>query len=162
MSESRRPLRTSSRYGSSGVSVDDIAAFIESRLAEDEAAAKAAEKRHPTPWKVGDDTPTGGLPVGVWLDDSAEDVQGVAFVNGSSAASHIARHDPATVLRAVEAKRLIVGLMQVIIEGYDRRHHSLVAQAKEHPSVRFNAVHTLRLLASEWSDHESYWQEWRP
>lgn len=75
----------------------------------------------------------------------------------SSAAGHIARHDPARVLREVEAKRRIL------------EHHS--------ESTLPNGIHlgtcmtcdnwempcpTLRLLADPYSDHPDFRSEWAP
>lgn len=67
---------------------------------------------------------------------------------------------PDRLLADVDAKLRVVGLMAVIIEGYDRRHSGNV-QTKEHPSVRHNAEHALRLLALPFADHKDYRPEWR-
>jgi Family of unknown function (DUF6221) len=66
-------------------------------------------------------------------------------------AAHIARHDPARVLRAVDAKRAVL-----------RLH---MAEPGQHPDfcghdLRELPCPTPRLLASEYSDHPDYKQEW--
>lgn len=66
---------------------------------------------------------------------------------------------PDRLLADVDAKLRIVGLMEVVIEGYDRRHNG-GRPTKEHPSVRRNAEMTLRLLARPFADHRDYRAEW--
>lgn len=92
--------------------MDDLIAFLNARLDEDEAEAKAAANalnRH--------------------IECDPDN------------AAHIARHDPARVLREVAAKRAIV-------ERY--------AKAPD-----WAGGEDVRLLAAVWSDHPDYRQEWR-
>ena len=121
----------------------DVAAFLAARLDEDEAAAKAATQPHS--WHP--------------LDDS-DSPYGRDQV-------HIARHDPAQVLREVAAKRAIAaehgpaGFMaygdhlcqrcawQDDEPGRDDLHHWTIW-----PCL------TLRALAAAWNDHPDYRQEW--
>ncbi len=79
--------------------------FLAARLDEDEAAAKAAQLRFPSPWSQAE-APGSPLPSAVSLYDARD--ESVAVIRGSYAAAHIARHDPARVLREVEAKRKIL------------------------------------------------------
>lgn len=84
---------------------DALVAFAAARLDEDEGAADAAGGER---WEVGGDADDADVPadrggnswiaVGPW--DGGMDC---------AEAAHIARHDPARVLREVEAKRAIIG-----------------------------------------------------
>lgn len=105
-----------------------LVAFVEARLDEDERTARfvlSSYAGHEPDWDVpctgvvqtgGELVPTGDGPL----------------------AEHIARHDPARVLRAVEAKRRILDLVNDpdFHDGYTEAYRDVV-----------------RLLASEWSDH---------
>jgi len=117
-------------------------AFLAARLDEDEGTAKAAELRFPGPWDraVAPDSP---LPSAVSLYDSRDESFGV--IRGSYAADHIARHDPARVLREVAFKRAILG-QYATAAGWSSDNWPL----------------SLRLLAAIWSDHSDYDREWKP
>ncbi|MFF2673785.1 DUF6221 family protein [Streptomyces niveus] len=65
------------------------------------------------------------------------------------AAEHIARHDPARVLREVEAKREVV-------------RQSVDLHAGDNPLVAYSAGVTLRALALPYADHPDYLAAWRP
>lgn len=116
----------------------DIVAFITARLDEDELAALAA----PGPqWDGGD----GYLGV----------VDGQDLVWGNhtegyidaEASTHIARHDPARVLRDVEAKRSMLGHLE-----------AEVADDETDVAARWLLGH----LAAPYSDHPDFREEWRP
>jgi hypothetical protein len=85
--------------------VDDIAAiaeFIEARLAEDEAGAKAAKREGYPAGRVYHS----GEPAlnGWWASGSGEAARGISLAEGR----HAARHDPARVLRDVSQTRSLV------------------------------------------------------
>ena len=103
--------------------VDDLTAFLTARLDEDEAAAKAVKDRH---WAMAT-IPGGELAPGV--------------------VAHIARHDPARVLREVAAGRTILAACQDSGEG------SIVRDALRYAVNVFTAVY---------SDHPDYRAEWKP
>lgn len=139
----------------------DLIVFLLAQLALDEAAAKAAQLRFPGPWDraVAPDSP---LPSAVSLYDSLDESFGV--IRGSYAADHIARHDPARVLREVAAKRAILAE-----HGPSRRDASRcrVCTAITHTGMghadarRFRApCPTLLFLAAVYSDHPDYRAEW--
>lgn len=128
----------------------DIVAFITARLDEDELAALAA----PGPqWDGGD----GYLGV----------VDGQDLVWGNhtegyidaEASTHIARHDPARVLRDVEANRRLLDL-----------HGQSEPDGHDGSGYRFACSHcdqtvpcaSLRLLGAPYSDHPGWREEWRP
>lgn len=151
----------------------DLIAFIEARLAEDEQIARAA----PGPsWEGGDSylgTDERDLLWGEWSDGFMQ----------NDASVHAARHDPARVLREVEAKRRLLALHRhvryvnpldaaskfeedhrqafdepplyvgCVLCHYDSRHE------ENYPSWWCDHV---QLLAAPYSDHPDYRQEWAP
>ena len=108
----------------------DLAEFIRARIDEDEAIAKAAANRH-------------------WLTDDniitlhpEHDGDGFMSWPTRADAQHAANHDPARVLREVEAKR------------------RMVEDTWGGPDHEDMWLHHMRLIASIWSDHPDYQQEW--
>ncbi len=71
-------------------------------------------------------------------------------------AEHIARHDPARVLREVEAKRAIVALHDIQWHSCPHEHPLFQYEGGPRPCV------TLRLLAAIYNEHADYDQAWRP
>ena len=123
----------------------DLLAFLTARLDEDEAAAKAA-------WGVEWDWRYVAQPFG--------ERPSIAHT------VHIARHDPARVLREVEAKRAILAEHGPANGGRDS-DRCRVCTAIAHTGVghtdarRFRApCPTLLILAAIYSDHPDYRQEW--
>ena len=103
----------------------DLASFIRARLDEDEAMANAAAKYHS------------------WSDNP--------WYSGEI---HIARHDPARVLRQVTA-------MRAILDAHDRPEHycPIPVVHGRHGQLWTPAegpCWTLRSLAAIWSDHDDY------
>ena len=132
-----------------------IADFLNARLAEDEAAARAV--------------PTDGAP---WHDQWVND-DGYALrtVNDHVLAyghhgepmkpgllDHIARHDPARVLREVTAKRAIIELHGRSHECSTYDHNGDV----DHCSWCLDPedCSTLKALAAIYADHAEYNPEW--
>lgn len=85
--------------------VEDLVSFIAARLDEDEAAAKRVNGQ----WQQ--DAPG----TGVILIDGEPLIEG--HIGGL--VEHIARHDPARVLREVEAKRAILAACAETLQGED-------------------------------------------
>ena len=157
----------------SGMS-DDLVAFLRARVDEDEQVAREATRG---PWRVanveygaaivngpdvmqdgGRDWATGErLQVLRPLSVIPPDVDYGSVVELADAA-HIARHDPARVLREVEAKRRTVEI------HYDYRGvcptcfslRNQPAQREPYP------CDTLMLLALPYADHPDYRDEWKP
>lgn len=127
----------------------DIAEFLTARLDEDEAAAKAAGS---APWVA--DIPRS---VHVSFKARAENKhafrgQGyIAGVENAGAQTHIARHDPARVLREVAAKR-------AIIEAHGL--HPDPCDAHDPATMKSEPCEVLVQLATVHSDHPDYQQEW--
>lgn len=129
---------------------DELVAFLRARLDEDEQAARDATPPQdplsaaPGHWNVHLESKDDGWAV--------EDASGLwAAVTGypRGKAAHIARHDPARVLRDVEAKRRILNMElpgyydNPYANGWDDAHGDV-----------------LYLLALPYADHPDYRQEW--
>lgn len=142
----------------------DLVAFLRARLDEDERAARAATSG---PWRYDADKMwnlpgmhfgeefIGAGPVGKAIcvagTGPADDPQSMAD------AAFIARHDPARVLREVEAKR------DVIVRCEDQA--MLLADhmggiLTKHLVQELLTV--VRVLALPYADHEDYRTEWAP
>jgi hypothetical protein len=124
-----------------------LRAFIEARLAEDEATAKRtlADNVHGCWLTVPAQSDVG-------LHDAVADAYaGVRLASGPWYVNeHIARHDPARVLREVAVKRALLA-MDVSPGEYNndvvRGYYDAVNDVEE-------------LLASAWSDHPDYRTKW--
>jgi len=113
-----------------GESADGLTAFLNARLDEDEVAANAA---------AGATEGTDWIPLA-----PSPDTPYRAFRH------HIARHDPARVLREVEARRAILAEAQRAISSIPLGHrHDFIMMM-------------LRQCAAVWSDHPDYLPEWAP
>ena len=116
---------------------DGLIAFIAARLDDDEAAALAAAGQY---WEYRDSW--------VWASSfEVADVFGIPDTDETG--THIARHDPARVLREVAVKRAM--LAELTRWPFDYRHDC------DDPTRLF-----ARLLGAAWSDHPDYRQEWQP
>jgi hypothetical protein len=123
--------------------LDDLIAFLRARLDEDEQAAVAAAGQ-PTyyDWEVHEADPRKQREVRV-KGESHQVVSGV----DDSTAEHIARHDPARVLREVEAMRRLIQWCEWMRGDF-------------RGSDVWKDV--LPLLALPYADHSDYRDEWRP
>lgn len=127
----------------------DLIAFLTARLDEDEAAAKAVAD-YPAPWRASCyNHGTEWAVTDASYDFAAAEV-------GEEAAFHIALHDPARVLREVEAKRVIVNLAAKVREWTDGSAGATAGYAA------VVVGDTLRVLAAVYSDHPDYDQSWKP
>jgi Family of unknown function (DUF6221) len=144
------------------MSTDDLRAFIEARLAEDEEGARNALSAHWRPdgvnscqvFSMADDFSTRTI---AWCKNGHDD----DFAN----ALHIARHDPARVLREVAAKRAIL----TAVDKYLDPHPGQPCTNEDNPYVDCElhssatgrvSPDVLPLLASVWSDHPDYRPSW--
>ena len=142
----------------------DLRDFIAARLEEDEAAARAAT---PGPWHwshdVGDMCNDPECPYGqLWgrsgdYDAQIWDVHGFDVKEGDKAdADHIARHDPARVLREVKAKRAILAA------------HADNARTDPHDCIRRawyereSFCWVIQQMAAAYNDHSDYQPGWEP
>lgn len=151
--------------------VDPLVEFIQDRLDEDERVARALVDRDRGHWTLANSFTTsmgGALDPQGRLQHIRTDSEG-----GNVANRHLERHDPARVLRAVEAKRLVVdlyetavGLHETAMADYDRTgtmadSHEVIKTASKRSALR-DAVMS---LAAEWNIHEVYQanrEKWQP
>lgn len=113
-----------------------IIEFLEARLAEDEAMARAATGTVGETWEEDYYRVTGVGPVGYDMD--------------AAAIPHVARHDPARVLREVEAKRAL------ILEFVGKSCYSCSSERGGDDI----GDRVAWLLASPYSDHPDFDTEW--
>jgi hypothetical protein len=160
--------------------VTDLVEFIRQRLDEDEAAARAASAGGR--WRY-----EGGESIGAWTlydehwriaslttyrydeYDYAERMPSARhpnYVDADANGEHIARHDPARVLREVEAKRAMLGMCVVLLNpppllsGTSSTASRLEGIARD--ADRRQATLFLHALALPYADHPDYREEWRP
>ncbi|SEO83974.1 DUF6221 family protein [Actinacidiphila rubida] len=137
--------------------MDDLVAFLRARYDEDEEAARLADAVDPSPWY--EDVEEGsytnqrqGLD-GVGLVRAADHValwdreQSCTLSMAGVTATHVALHDPARVLREVEAKRRIL---------------DECAWATKNGGGGAFVRPVLRLLALPYSGHAGYEPDWAP
>ena len=131
---------------------DDLVAFLRARLDDDEQVARAAT---PGPWmwiagRVYQEAELGRVVVPT--DDldrglvEPEDLK------------HIARHDPARVLREVDAKRQILNAYEWALAHPHKDDETGYWVRKGETSTLAEDV---RLLASVYADHPDFRDEWR-
>jgi hypothetical protein len=124
--------------------MDDVVAFVRARLDEDEAAAKAA-------WGIEWDWRYVAQPFG--------ERPSIAHT------VHIARHDPARVLREVEAKRAILDRHMPHETAFDGLACNWCSEdVDDRPQIAKERwpCPDARDLAAVWNDHPDYRQEWKP
>lgn len=127
--------------------MDELAQFLRDRYDEEATEARAAT---PGPWEqsgIGDYgwTVSFSRPgAGVETEDSDQ---------GRADAVHIARHDPARVLRDIEAKRRILYLAEQLPK--------VTASTDMFDNNRDGWAEVVKQLALPYADHPSYRAEWR-
>lgn len=134
--------------------MNEIADFIAQRLAEDETIARAAAKAGGTDWDWGIDEarePSEAIRYGVFVQAGREPVACIdkGEYDSGALSQHIARHDPARVLRQCAALRRIVS---------DARDIGL--QAGDPTAEDAYARPFLAAVAAIWSNHPAYQSEW--
>jgi len=132
--------------------IASLVAFLDARLDEEEAAAKG-----PPGWKL-----EHWSAVRYKISDSGRewrvDAEPRCIVDATARddAEHIARYDPARVLREVEANRAIVRRCAARMDEMDVYPNALVS-----PRAVL-ARQALMDLAAVWNDHPDYDQDWKP
>jgi len=137
-----------------------ITEFLTARLDEDEATAKAtAPSGSRYQWRVDVQTDDDERIVGYCVI-SDPDVSGVAGAwglergTGQQVAVHIALHDPARVLREVEAGR------KILAEHVPVRHQGRLMCATCLAACTFWPCPTLLALAAVHRDHPDWREDW--
>lgn len=150
--------------------MNDLVEFLAARYGEKETAALAArsatERAQTTgaaqtavwtvePYHLSE---PGAFPTGIWVVTGPDGEEGVAVVNGSYRADHMALNDPAAALADVAMKRRI-------LELHTGSHECSVMERGEIDGYHFvlesEACTTARLLGSEFSGHPDYQERWK-
>jgi hypothetical protein len=146
--------------------MDELVRWLGQQLDTDERIAREACEYAETEWRLDEDGETvlwwppelhiaekereKGLPVvsDHWRGQTIES-------GGARIAPHIARHDPARVLREIDAKRQA-------LDHYERvRQHT--ANGDEAYVLAEGAVaKQIRIMATGYADRPGYREEWRP
>lgn len=124
--------------------MDELVRWLGKQLDEDERIAKEAGVRS-LEWRLA--TP---------LDD--EELGDASWLRPPEL-KHAERHDPARVLREVEAKRRILSEVVPEIDGLEDRIDSEWGAGD--PAER-ESVALLRMLVLPYNDRPGYREEWRP
>lgn len=148
----------------------DLITWLRAQLDEDERVALAA-KSNTGRWRW--DHGFGAMcndkecPYGVLMDVAEPDdvfagtvvmeVHGYDVTEAWQGADHIARHDPARVLREVAAKRAILDEHDA---AFERRQHHRDDLASA--GALLTMVRVVKTLAAPYSDREGYREEWTP
>ena len=137
---------------------DDLVTWLRAQLDEDEVWALGANVKQGDPdWWVSPVVGTSRYTVRSKRDNRpiarVETLDGdegelAAILDGGAVATHIARHDPARVLRDVEAKRKMLDDILQALYWIDGEHNT------DH------VADFLRLLALPYADREGYRPEW--
>lgn len=136
-----------------------ITDFLLARIAEDEAAARAAEASAVSPWTDERDEDV--------IDAGGSSLMDYADLRRGTPA-HIARHDPARVLAECAALRAVVELHRPWATGYPEITACFSCGPMFDEKFRAEAYGegwpclTLRALAAVYADHPDYREEWRP
>jgi hypothetical protein len=153
------------------MTIPSIVQFLAARLQEDEDTARATliDVHGSGDWRA-DDQPV-ALTVDLYRvrDVNARPVveavkslygdEGPAeplYVDGEAIAAHVARHDPARVLREIEAKRKIL----LFHQDYARNNPHDCIQRAYYDLETY--CWTIQHLAAAYSDHPDYREEWTP
>jgi len=129
----------------------DIVEFLRQRLTTDEADALAAS---PGPWTMGGEGE-------VLAVDGITVAEGFALSGRQLRATvdHIARHDPARVLRDVAAMRAILDEIVPLMDGMDDQIDSEFRISSD-PPTPYASERLLRILAAIWADHPDFDPAW--
>jgi hypothetical protein len=120
--------------------MDDLVQWLGEQLDEDERIARAVTTEGV--WRVG--SSHGGATV----EGEGWSVAGADALDGA----HIAEHDPARVLREIDAKRDLLRF----VKGVHDHHETFIS------GVASRLEQTLRLFAAAYVDRTGYREEWRP
>ncbi|MCX4993825.1 DUF6221 family protein [Streptomyces longwoodensis] len=129
--------------------MDELVAWLRAQLDEDERTAQAAS---PGPWYVNAEHDE------VMAVDDVTVAEGFALSGRQLRATvdHIARHDPARVLREIDTKRRLLDLHRPYVP---EPNQSCLGCAG---GIMFSSCPVVRLLALSYTDRPGYREEWRP
>ncbi|MET9222341.1 DUF6221 family protein [Streptomyces sp. NPDC003300] len=146
---------------------EDLATFLRARLDEDEALATVARDANTGVFASIGDADWHLVPgEGIWTDDHGIQVATGGIGLGDNEGAHIARHDPARVLREVEAKRNLVDSAAGAQHDRDYWRAQLPSDSVDllktvaAMEARWSAWHyVLTQLAASYVDHPDYQPE---
>lgn len=126
----------------------DLVSFLCARLDEDERTARAPLGDHAASWT---------LPSSAVVDTGAADLGDEIHTGDARLAEHIARHDPARVLREVEAARRV-------LDRHDQMDGGGCAWCwdKIYGTDTSWPCPDVRDVATRYADHPDYRDEWAP
>jgi hypothetical protein len=152
-------------------SMRELADFLHARLDEDEHTARTAFRHGIDPCGM---TKPGAVDDGVWRqgEHAADEcrIEGAGIViydeggHTAAQAAHIARHDPARVLREAGTKRKIIDWCVEVIGDRDLSAYGqpgCLAHDRDALAVTLS-VETLRHLGTVYSDWPGYDPAWAP
>ncbi|MFJ2675112.1 DUF6221 family protein [Streptomyces sp. NPDC087525] len=145
--------------------MDDLVAFLRARLDEDEQVAlesigqtgvmlAGADAASVSVWRVVERPATGTF---VTARDQWDRVTEVVPTYGGMYAEHIARHDPARVLRETQAHRTTVDEYDIAMWAQEDADQAAYWQAR-----RDVLRETCLRVATVYADHPDYLEDWRP
>jgi hypothetical protein len=126
--------------------IDDLISWLRSVWDDEERTALAVPEGRRS-WHVDGGSVVAGHPTDEVVD----------WVHDEGAAEHIALHDPARVLRRIEADRRILDEYQKALDRR-RRHPEDLAAA----GALLQMVRVIKLMAESLADHPGYREEWKP
>jgi hypothetical protein len=130
---------------------DDLLKFLRDRLGEDERVAQAAAAELGSAWYYDDEF------VLARREDDMVATGSQDFLDREHG-EHIARHDPARVLREIDAKRQV-------LDWYEQRAavDSRGEDPDDYENVTGSTLETVvQILALPYADGPGYREEWRP
>ncbi|WP_282686313.1 MULTISPECIES: DUF6221 family protein [unclassified Streptomyces] len=134
----------------------DLMQFLRDRLDEDEQAARRAGDSFR---QIGE--------TGVIVATEGDRAEECASANWAGIAEHIVRHDPARVLRDVEAKQRVLALHSTphtVVDGFCVEDGGPCTHRGEAECTLCGETGctTLRLLVLPYANHPNYRDDWRP
>lgn len=140
--------------------IDEVIAFYRAQLDEVEQAARALAE-FPTPWAVDIAVIAGrGGRLAVISDGSEGKVLCDFHKGDRPLAEHIARQDPARVLRRVASGRALIRMYEEAVERIEMlAGHGNPAKGSTVAAESY--ANAIRLEAAVWDDHEDWKPGWR-
>jgi hypothetical protein len=136
--------------------VDELLAFLEACIADDEQEALKASARCGPEWRLNDCDPVDPYAEGI------EGEHGTVISSGDSMVTeslHIARWDPKRVLDECAAKRkLIAGCVEILAEEDSHDYILHGGTGAEYDLSRL----ALSLMAKVYADRPGFKEEWKP
>lgn len=139
--------------------MDELVQFLRVRYDEEQRIAEAAASEARADWDAGDENLSSQVSTAGYGDPV---VVGPWDFLDWNVRQHIARHDPARVLRDIKAKRQLLALY-VEHKRMDRETFEAEGEhARSLVSLRAAYFDAVRHHAAVYADHPDYRAEWRP